>query len=61
MANMSYCRFQNTKLDLEDCVQSLHDRDHLSDEEYNSMKRMREIAEEFLEASEDYENPKEED
>ena len=25
MGNMSYCRFENTSKDLEDCIQALHD------------------------------------
>lgn len=27
MANMSYCRFRNTRLDLNDCLQTLRDGD----------------------------------
>ena len=27
MSNMSYCRFQNTRPDLEDCVEALEDID----------------------------------
>lgn len=33
MANMDYCRFQNTLLDLEDCYENLYDKDLSSREE----------------------------
>lgn len=33
MANMSYCRFHNTRLDLEDCLDAIRDEESLSDEE----------------------------
>jgi len=49
MANMSYCRFQNTLHDLRDCHDNLDDRD-LSEEEAQARKRLikecREIVEE---------------
>ena len=32
MSNMSYCRFQNTRADLEDCVEALEDIDFNLDE-----------------------------
>ena len=33
MANMSYCRFENTYSDLADCVWALEERDELSERE----------------------------
>ena len=30
MANMSYCRFQNTNIDLRDCLEALEDGSELS-------------------------------
>ncbi len=33
MANMSYCRFHNTRLDLGDCLDALTDGDNLSSSE----------------------------
>ena len=33
MANMSYCRFHNTRLDLGDCLDALTDGEHLSSSE----------------------------
>lgn len=33
MANMSYCRFQNTRADLEDCLDALRSEKSLSDDE----------------------------
>lgn len=55
MANMSYCRFRNTKMDLADCVYTLEDfvneetEFDLSLEEINAAKRMRELCEEYIE------------
>lgn len=36
MANMSYCRFHNTRLDLGDCLDALSDGEHLSRSEKRS-------------------------
>lgn len=33
MANMSYCRFQNTRRDVEDCLDALRDEKRLSSDE----------------------------
>ncbi len=50
MANMGYCRFQNTKSDLQDCYDHMSDND-LSDEEERAKKQIiaicRDIANEF--------------
>lgn len=49
MANLSYCRFQNTYYDLKDCVEnftSLHD---LSKVERDYALKMRKLCEEYLE------------
>ena len=57
MANMSYCRFHNTSIDLRDCVdvmqesESLQDLD-LSSEELSRLKYMRQLANDFLEECE---------
>lgn len=43
MTNMSYCRFQNTLSDLEDCVDALYeisDLDELSDDEKRAAKKL---------------------
>lgn len=45
MSNMSYCRFENTLADLEDCYDALinqteWDIKELSDEEYRSQVRL---------------------
>lgn len=39
MANMGYCRFQNTLSDLRDCQENLWDED-LSDEEERARKAL---------------------
>lgn len=65
MANMSYCRFENTSGDLRDCVNvmdeayTLKDMD-LSREELHSMKWMRELCVRFLDNLERLENADEE-
>ena len=33
MANMSYCRFQNTRSDMEDCIDALREEKRLSSDE----------------------------
>lgn len=54
MANMSYCRFENTKIDLEDCVFALEDilngdADELSEREKRASDRMYELCQEYIE------------
>lgn len=50
MANMSYCRFHNTLLDLQDCYENLDDED-LSPDEERARDRLinlcKEIAEQY--------------
>lgn len=58
MPNMSYCRFRNTKMDLEDCVYTLSDlmyneEEPLSPEEKAAADRMYEICQEYIERYED--------
>ena len=53
MANMSYCRFENTSKDLQDCVYAMDDAIIIADmdlskTEMRSMQRMRELCQEFL-------------
>lgn len=40
MANMSYCRFQNTRHDVEDCLDSLREEKRMSREEANAGRWM---------------------
>ena len=40
MANMSYCRFHNTNLDMRDCIDALDDGEELSDDEFIACKDM---------------------
>ena len=46
MANMSYCRFHNTRSDLNDCLEALREDKLLSEDEAKAGRRM---FEEFLE------------
>jgi len=46
MANMSYCRMENTARDLQDCVWAIEDGDYTPGEMSNSEKRgLRDIVE----------------
>lgn len=51
MGNMSYCRFQNTVNDLQDCYDNMDDEDKLSEEEQRARKRLikmcRDIADDY--------------
>ena len=47
MSNMSYCRWENTLSDLEDCVESFHNGVANRDEA-SARKRMMAVAEELL-------------
>jgi len=44
---MSYCRFQNTLADLEDCYENISD-DDLSEEEDKARERLIEICEKII-------------
>lgn len=50
MANMSYCRWHNTRLDLMDCLDAYHKTEELSEEEHRCAKHLFEMVCEFLEA-----------
>lgn len=47
MGNMSYCRFQNTAQDLQDCIDAIQngDANNLSGDELNALKNLKELAE----------------
>ena len=47
MANMSYCRFQNTLSDLRDCYDNLDDND-LSEEEAKARKRLVKVCQSIV-------------
>ena len=49
MANMSYCRFQNTLGDLRDCLVALEDNDDLSEEEARARKVLVKVCTEIVE------------
>ena len=53
MANMSYCRFQNTSNDLRACVNALEEEDYPdSGEELIAAKWMHELCRRYVEAYE---------
>ena len=49
MANMSYCRFQNTLTDLRDCYDHMDNEDDLSPEEQKARNDILELAAELIE------------
>lgn len=49
MANMSYCRFHNTNLDMQDCIGALEERSIESDEEKANATAMLKDTLDFLE------------
>ena len=51
MANMSYCRFHNTTLDMRDCIDALYDGEALSDGEFIACRNMFENVLEFFEGN----------
>ena len=59
MSNMSYCRFENTLTDIEDCISAIEEEgsvqgyvnEHIpSEHEMGAMRRMQRIAQELVEA-----------
>lgn len=50
MANMSYCRFENTLNDLEDCAEHILD-DDLSEREKKNRKMLIDICRDIVEAA----------
>ena len=55
MSNMSYCRFQNTLKDLQDCFNALNEEpiDELSREERSSAEDILILCQEFIEEHQD--------
>tara|TARA_R110000765_G_scaffold230132_4_gene333607 strand:+ start:6101 stop:6313 length:213 start_codon:yes stop_codon:yes gene_type:complete len=56
MSNMSYCRFQNTSIDLDDCVEAIRNQDltDLSKREMDAFISLVEMAKDLAEDFEDY-------
>lgn len=59
MSNMSYCRFQNTYSDLQDCYYSLQEEDKLSADEESAKKRLIKLCSKIV--AEFGDEPKEEE
>ena len=49
MSNMSYCRFENTARDLDDCVDNWELDKNSSNDEIEAKKRIIELAKEIIE------------
>ena len=56
MGNMSYCRFENTTSDLDDCIEAIHEHydenKEISDNEAESLACLLEQANEIVNLSE---------
>ena len=50
MANMHYCRFRNTRSDLDVCLEAMADRGQISEEECEAARAMMESLLGFMEA-----------
>lgn len=50
MANMSYCRFRNTLMDMEDCLDALENGAELEGDELGAYEEMMEIAQRLIDA-----------
>jgi hypothetical protein len=52
MANMSYCRFENTSRDFEDCLEAIENDgfDSLSENEQHYAKKLLRLSKQFAEA-----------
>jgi hypothetical protein len=50
MPNMSYCRFENTAKDMQDCVYAIEERDvyEFSNHELSGFKSVLELAQEIV-------------
>ncbi len=57
MGNMSYCRFENTSNDLQDCLDAIYngETNELNDYEQRGLRRILEIAKEIVGAENDIE------
>lgn len=55
MANMSYCRFRNTKSDLFDCMN--HIADDVSKEEHSARIKLIELCRDIVDAADNREVP----
>ena len=61
MSSMSYCRFENTAVDFEQCVSDLQEGRKLSEREERFRHRLYELAQEYIEAYDEYSPVSEED
>lgn len=54
MSNMSYCRFENTARDLNDCVQAINngETENLSDYELNGLRDLLDLAVDIIDNEE---------
>ena len=58
---MSYCRFHNTLIDLEDCCGALEEGERISSQEWIKATTMREVCERYIQAFDEYQCMEEED
>ena len=48
MGNMSYCRFENTSRDLQDCYDNWDENEELSDTEKQAKARILELSQQIV-------------
>lgn len=48
MGNMTYCRFENTSSDFQDCLEALRNREPISISEFRALTQMVNDARDFL-------------
>lgn len=56
MANMSYCRFENTYYDLKDCVEAMAEEEKLSQSEEKYKQKLIKLCSEVHEGFTEYED-----
>ncbi len=57
MSNMSYCRFENTSDDLQDCLDAIHngEAEDLNEYEQMGLRKILNIAKEIVDMADDIE------
>lgn len=54
MANMSYCRFHNTLIDLRDCYANITEIEDMSESELQARKKLIELCQEIAQEADYY-------
>ena len=54
MANMSYCRFRNTLIDLKDCYDNITEIEEMSEDELHARRKLIELCQEIAQDADYY-------